>query len=362
MASLWTGFYPSRTGITRYDHIIPSAARMPAEILQEAGFLTVGLYRNGWVAPTFGFDQGFEIYQHPASKPLPPEARMANPSLGDKGSDEGLVEHALEFLRTTGEQRWFLYLHLMDLHEYLYDAESAIFGSSYSDIYDSSIRWTDGTIESLLWSLSGLGLLERTLIVFVSDHGEAFLERGYEGHAREVYRESTEVPFLIAFPFKLDPGVVIETRTRNIDVWPTLLDMLGLEAPEGADGRSLLPQILAAATGEVVEPEGELAIAHLDRTWGKRGNDPSRTIAVANGKFRYVRAEEPDGPREQLFDATDDTLELHDLAAEQPETTRRLAAEANAYFENEPVWGEPPTRELDELELKLLRALGYAIP
>ena len=59
------GSLPARNGITRFDQVIPDAARMPAEILREAGFQTVGLYRNGWVAPTFGFDQGFEVYEQP---------------------------------------------------------------------------------------------------------------------------------------------------------------------------------------------------------------------------------------------------------------------------------------------------------
>ena len=59
MASMWTGFYPTRTGVTRYDHVVPEQAVMPAERLKEAGYSTIGLYRNGWVAPTFGFEQGF---------------------------------------------------------------------------------------------------------------------------------------------------------------------------------------------------------------------------------------------------------------------------------------------------------------
>jgi arylsulfatase A-like enzyme len=362
MASLWTGLYPARTGILRYDDIVPAEARMPAEILREAGFQTVGLYRNGWVAPTFGFDQGFEIYQHPTGRPLPPAVRMANPTLSDRGTDEGLVEQSIEFLRTSGQERWFLYLHMMDLHEYLYDADSAIFGSSYSDVYDNSIRWTDGVVEALLWSLAEMGFLDRTLIAITSDHGEAFLERGYEGHAREVYRESTEVPFFISFPFRLDPGVVVDARTRNVDVWPTLLDLLGLEAPGSLDGRSLVPEILAAAEGRRPGPAERTAIAHLDKTWGQRHMDPSQTIAVTEGSLRYVRSESPDGPVEQLFDASDDPSETRDLATEQPETVERMAAEAEAYSEEEPVWGEPPTRELDEMELKLLRALGYAIP
>ncbi len=364
MASLWTGLYPARTGITRYDDVIPRDARMATEILREAGFQTVGLYRNGWVAPTFGFDQGFEVYERPVNTPPPAEIRFANPTLSQRGTDDGAVEAAAEFLRVDGHERWVLYLHLMDLHEYVYDEASAVFGTGYSDIYDSSIRWTDATIESLLHVLADLGHLDDTLIAIASDHGEAFLERGIEGHARAVYRESTEVPFLITFPFRLEPGIVVETRTQNVDVWPTLLDLLGLEPLPGVDGRSRLPEILASAAGEppAPEPENPVAIAHLDRTWGQKDKDPSPALAVAEGPWRYVRVEEPGGPKEELFDVRDDPRELRDRSSEEEETLARLGAVADEYSEKEPSWGEAPTRELDQLELNLLRALGYALP
>ena len=362
MASLWTGLYPARTGITRYDDVIPDAARMAAEILHEAGFQTVGLYRNGWVAPTFGFDQGFEVYQHPAPRPLPPNVRRENPTVSERGTDESVIEAAVEFLRVSGQQRWFLYLHLMDLHEYVYDEESALFGASYSGIYDNSIRWTDSTIGLLLESLSALGDLENTLIAVASDHGEAFLERGFEGHAREVYRESTEVPFLLSLPFRLEPGIVVEARTQNVDVWPTIFDLLGLEPPEGIDGRSRLPDILSSASGQIPDDGGRIAIADLDRNWSRRNSDPLPTIAVVEGTLRYVRVEHAGDRRsEQLFDARDDPRELRDLAAEEPEALERLRAAADDYYETEPAWDEAPTREIGELELNLLRALGYKI-
>jgi arylsulfatase A-like enzyme len=361
MASLWTGLYPAGTGVTRFDDVIPDAARMAAELLREAGFQTVGLYRNGWVAPTFGFDQGFEVYQRPVPMPLPPKVRRENPTLSERGTDQGLIETAVEFLRVNGQQRWFLYLHLMDLHEYIYDEASALFGASYSGIYDNSIRWTDGTIEILLESLSALGVLEDTLIAIASDHGEAFLERGFEGHAREVYRESTEVPFLLSFPFRLETGAVVKTRTQNVDIWPTILDLLGLEPPQGIDGRSRLPDILSSLSEGGPDGAGRTAIVDLDQSWGQRGADPLPAIAVVEDAFRYVRAEQAGGRREQLFDARDDPRELHDRAAEEPETLERLSAAADDYYETEPSWGEAPTRELDELELNLLRALGYKI-
>jgi arylsulfatase A-like enzyme len=362
MASLWTGLHPQRTGITRYDDIIPKDARTAAEVLQEAGFQTVGLYRNGWCAPTFGFDQGFEVYQHPAARPLPPAVRLANPTISDRGTDEGVTEAAQEFLRVSGQERWFLYLHLMDVHEFVYDEESALWGTGYSDIYDSSIRWTDGTIERLLASLSDMGHLDNTIVAIASDHGESFMERGIEGHARAVYRESTEVPFIISLPFQLDPGIVVEARTQNVDIWPTLLDLLGLEAPDEIDGRSRLPEILANARGEALPPDEEVAISHLDQTWGQRDLDSLPSVAVADGPWRYVRTQQANGKREQLFDARDDPLELRDRAAEQSETVERLGVMAEEYLESEPTWGEAPTRELEELELNLLRALGYALP
>ncbi|TMA24467.1 MAG: sulfatase, partial [Deltaproteobacteria bacterium] len=234
MASLWTSLYPARTGITRFDHVLPDQAVLPAEILAQAGFQTVGIYRNGWVAPTFGVAQGFEVYKRPPAVPPPPSVKQANPTLTDQSSDEGILEAAQEFLRIDGRaKRWFLYVHLMDVHEYLYDQDSALFGSAHPDIYDNAIHHVDSLIQDLVDSLDDAGFRDKTLIAVASDHGEAFGERGFDGHAREVFRETTEVPFLISFPFRLEPGITVNALTRNVDIWPTLLDLVGLAPAEG---------------------------------------------------------------------------------------------------------------------------------
>jgi len=364
MASLWTGLYPARTGIRRYDDVIPEQALMPAEIFREEGFKTIGLYRNGWVAPTFGFDQGFEVYLRPTSPELPPAVRRANPTLTDRTTDAGILEAATEFLRVSGGERWFLYIHLMDLHEYIYDEESALFGTSNLGIYDNSIRWTDGTIRILLQALSDLGLIDNTLIAIASDHGEAFLERGFEGHARRVYRETTEVPFLISFPFRLDPGVVVSARSENVDIWPTIFDLLGIAVPSELDGRSRKADILASASGIPLTPKVETGIADLNQNWAMRGSELLTTVAVVEDSYRYVRVDQGDelAPIESLFDSRNDPREIRDWAEEDPETLERLRALADAYEETRPSWGDAPTREISELELNLLRALGYALP
>jgi arylsulfatase A-like enzyme len=362
MASLFTSLNPARTGILRFDHVIPPAAVMPAEVLKPAGFQTIGLYRNGWVAPAFGFDQGFDVYQRPVGPGLPPDVRRKNPTLTDAATDEASIETAMEFLRLSGKnQRWFLYMHMMDVHEYLYDEETALFGFHYSDIYDNSIRWTDSELEVLFEFLAANGFAENTLVVITADHGEGFSEHGFEGHAKSLYREMTEIPLLMFFPFRLEPGVVVESRTRNVDVWPTIFDLLGVEAPP-SDGRSRVPDMVASARGEATDGAGELSFAHLDQTWGQPTGSPTPTVAVSEGTLRYVRSMQQGQKIEQLYDAAGDPKETRDHARDHADTVERLSKAADTYLEQRPSWGETPTRELSEMELGHLRALGYAVP
>lgn len=362
MASLWTGTYPARTGVTRFDDVLPEVADMPAEALKAAGFETAGLFRNGWVSPNFGFAQGFDVYTRPAPRPLPANLRRENPTATTVGADDDVITTAIEYLRVNGKSRWFLYLHLMDVHEYTYDVESALFGATYSDIYDNAIRRVDGLLEVLFQYLEDSGLADKTIIVIASDHGEAFRERGIEGHARRVFKETTEVPFIVSLPFQLDPGVVVTTRTRNVDIWPTIIDLLGLPSSEGLDGRSRVPDVLASARGETPGELETQGIAHLDMTWGQTGKDPIPTVAVADGPYRYVKVQENETMHEYLFDASSDPRELANRAEANPEKLAELRQVGEKYLGEGPKWGDAPTRELSEMELNQLRALGYALP
>ncbi|MFP6654157.1 MAG: sulfatase [Myxococcota bacterium] len=368
MASLWTSLYPMRTGVTRYDDVISEEAVMPAERLREAGFKTIGIYRNGWVAPTFGFDQGFDVYTHAPRRKLNPEIRAKNPTITTEGNDEDTVAAGIEFLRVSGHDgRWFLYMHLMDLHEFVYDEESAVFGASHSDMYDNSIRWTDGTLDVLFNRLAEFGLSQKTLVVLTSDHGEAFRERGLEGHARAVYRETTEIPLVMFFPFKLDPGLVVPTRTQGIDVWPTIFELIGLAPFEDTDGLSRVPEILAAADGEVLSDSATMAFSFLDENWGRQTRPPRHRLAVSEGPYRFVvrsavQGVEASKPIEELFDAESDPRELNNLFESETEIADRLRKAGEEWLAAVPSWGAAPKREIGELELNQLRALGYAIP
>jgi choline-sulfatase len=360
MASLWTGTYPVRTGVTRSPQAVSEDATMPAEILQEAGFRTFAIWRNGWIRPAFGFSQGFEVYHSPRASPIPKSVRRERPAVSVVGTDQDTIFSAMEFLRSHGNERWFLYLHLMDVHQYVYDEESALFGTTYSDIYDNSIHWVDRVLSSLIDELDARGLREKTLIVLAADHGEAFGEHGREGHARDVYGEVTTTPLIMSFPFRLESEVVVESPTQNVDLWPTLLDMLGLPPLDDPDGRSQLPEILAAARGNPAPERSEPRFAHLDQAWARASRPARPMVSVSEGPFRLFRWEGDDAP--ELYDRSVDPHEQKDLAAERPEVLARMTQLAEDYLATPPAsWSGGPDVEIDPQDLEELRALGYQV-
>lgn len=362
MASIWTSAYPWRTGVIRFNEVIPEAAEMPAETLKRAGFETFGLWRNGWVAPTFGFQQGFDVYNRPQHVGPGLGVRVKNPTLSRGGTDEDLTSSAIEFFRVHRGKRWFLYMHLMDVHEYTYDEASALFGAGYSDVYDNSIRWVDGTLKIMMEHLADQGHAENTLVFVTSDHGEAFSERGYEGHGRWLYKETTEVPFILSFPFKLESSVVVQSRTQGVDVWPTIFELLGVEGPPAQDGRSLVPEIMAAVRGEPAPRKERVGFSHLNQNWGQRISEEKQTVALVDGPLRYVRATIGKRLVENLFDASSDPGELNDLAKSEPESLERLRGLMDDQLaRDDSAFGEVTTREIGEMELNQLRAIGYDV-
>ena len=363
MASMWTAHYPVRTGVTRSEDAISSEAIMPAEILQEAGYKTYALWRNAWVGPSFGFSQGFEVYHSPNPTRVSASVRREKPTVGMAGTDRDIIQSATDFLRTHGDQKFFLYLHLMDVHQYVYDEDTALFGTTYSDIYDNSIRWVDRLLGVLIEDLNRRGLRQKTLIVVAADHGEAFGEHGREGHARDVYSEVVTTPLILSFPFRLPGPLVVDEPSENVDLWPTLLDLLGLPAIEGADGRSLRAQIEAAAVGGEAPPDSDPRFAHIDQSWGRKTVEPQPMVAVTEGPYRLVFRSAGRGPRRaELYEYAADRRESRRIDQDQPDVRRRMVGLARTYLEEEPAsWGDAPEIELDDAQLQQLRALGYEI-
>jgi arylsulfatase A-like enzyme len=107
--------------------------------------------------------------------------------------------------------------------------------------YYGSITLTDKCIGRILDELDKLGLAGNTLVVFNSDHGEMLGDHGLLFKGGYMYDEVLHVPLVVRFPGTLPAGKLVEPFTQEIDQMPTLLALLGAPAPEGVQGRSLLP-------------------------------------------------------------------------------------------------------------------------
>jgi arylsulfatase A-like enzyme len=253
----------------------------------------------------------------------------------------------------------------MDLHQYVFDDRAPDFGNSYSDSYDKSINWTDRIIGQFLYDIDELGLLPNTVVVISSDHGEAFEEHGWEGHARNLYREVAEVPVIIILPIVLDKGIVVDAVTANVDVWPTLLDLLGLPSMEGVDGVSQLPLILEAGGAKSAPSTDGLrrpVFAEIDRRWGDAKRRPDPLVSVTDERVRvFIPVKNPESS--ELYDQKTDRLEQTNLAGERPEELATYRSLAEDYLAaDEPPWGTAAgTVELEEMQLHQLKALGYRV-
>jgi arylsulfatase A-like enzyme len=349
---------------------IPPGIQSIAEILAGRGYRTAAVSASAVVRntktrfnPSGGFGRGFSVFDEECVwKP----AHCVNRRAG-------------EVLAQKDERPFFLYLHYMDPHgpyrppkrhrkfskgavatdkefilqgdpnpigDWLYKEEPdpGVTPSELQhliDLYDDEIAYFDLRFGELLKSLRKSGLLEDTMVVLTADHGEEFLEHGHVKHCRTLFDSSIRIPYILHIPGV--PGRSVAAPVQNLDLVPTILDYLGIDAARlNLEGRSLRPVI------EQKEETGEL-----------------RQFA-AQGSLRSASDER----YKLIHDLATDTWELYDLKADPGETKDTLARERRSFFrlresltawlaKTEGVGSESESvRKASEAEKKL-RSLGY---
>jgi arylsulfatase A-like enzyme len=359
MASLFTSLWPRSHGIRgTQDGLAAEAVTLP-EVLQDAGYSTYGVQTNGWLHQSFGFHQGFDRYMFPKGGGDP---RLGKPSLWPHA--DRVVEQATELLaRHDRDRPFFLYLHFMDVHEFAAPPEFRHYGQDTRGAYLAAIRWVDNALARVRRELSAAGLLERTLMVFTSDHGETFGEHGVHGHARNVLTPVVWVPLVLRLPFVIDPPVRVSTQVRGVDVAPTLLALAGLAVPSSFEGASLVPLITGAfaddrpsfaALGEPLFPDASVQVALNDGSWTYARN--ATASEDESGRFAG-RAVRPGA--EFLFDRSVDPGENVNLMQLEPVQAGRMSERVDEHMAGAPRGIVDRDIQIDPSIADRLRALGY---
>jgi arylsulfatase A-like enzyme len=348
VASLLTSLWPRSHGIRAYRDGLAEGALTLAEALHDAGYRTYGVQTNGWLHQSFGFHQGFERYSFPLGAP---PGRLPRATVWPH-ADRVFEEAARLIDGHDPAQPMFLYVHFMDVHEYAAPPEFRTFGTGEKGHYLSSIRWVDDAVERLREKLDAADLLERSVIVFAADHGEAFGENGKTGHARNVLTAVVATPLVIRFPFPIEP-VRLRGQVRNIDVAPTLLELAGVPVPASFEGRSLVARIAGA------EPDDDrVSYSGLGLPLYQ---DASVQITTSDGTWVYARNVAPDPhPGELLFDRSLDPDENVNLIEREPEQAARMRVQLDAYLAGKPAEDVLATDvRIDPGIAERLRAVGY---
>ncbi|MBL8694179.1 MAG: sulfatase [Planctomycetes bacterium] len=381
-ATMLTGASPRVHGVlnTHKSSPRPIPPELPtlADRLRAAGYATYGDSDRGYVSKAFGFDRGFDTW------------REEQTGLRPK------IDGAIRFLESLPPGKpGFVFLHTYETHapylptEEELDRLSARFrdahiaprvlrrilrneeadaenhGDLFEDafhfrpediaflraVYASKVREADAAVGALHAQLSERGLLDKTVWVVTSDHGEEFKEHGSWQH-QTVFDPVARVPLLVRLPGALHAGSRRDVVFPAISLAPTLLDLLGIAPPENLEGYSLASD-LAGSRG--APTDAAHCVNYHSEAWvGTAVRSPrSKVIAPAPGTSgapeAYDLAADPEEKDPQKIGSEDSKRLMVELAR-----TLTLWEALRGRF-------NPPanTAPLDEQALEQLRGLGY---
>ncbi len=388
--SSWTG--PSMVSMFLARHVAEDFVRMPpattlAEHLQANGWRTAGFQDNILLAPGTGYDRGFDVYEmEPGPQLILPVLNNDDPRplfayfhfVGPHDPWEPVPAFDVfesEPLSPELRETYGAYLHQRDpsrpaLEIDLLVEQAAREISRQIALYDGDILQADAKVDYVLGALHRAGRLKNALLVVAADHGEGLWQhpvaqlafdvddsrRGdlltafKRTHNTLLYEELTRVPLIFSGP-GVPEGVVLHGPTENVDIVPTLLDLLQLpplpSSGAALDGRSLLPDMLAAARGGT--PVG--------RRWVVSNTNQFSAVRTSMGEKLILPwdVEGPDGP--QSYRLQEDPAEQRIQALEGEQLSQLMQALQRLRAQGlKPQAGEG---ELDEATRERMRQLGY---
>lgn len=189
--------------------------------------------------------------------------------------------------------------------------------------YDGAVAYMDACIQSILTALEAKGLAENTLVALNGDHGETLYDHECWFDHHGLYDPTLYVPLIMRLPGGLPGGKRIGGYSTHVDLVPTVLELLGVDAGIRFDGRSLLPMV----RGEVASHDSEMYITEC--TW-------MRKHGWRTPEWKLIVALEPDfhfKPLVELYNLIDDPVENRNVAEELPEVVAFLRKRMDEHIE-----------------------------
>ena len=364
-ASLFTSQHPDTHGAVGLFTGLPMECTNLAEAMQSQGYATAAFSANPFLAECFGYGRGFEEFFEVFR-----EADLV-PNQEGRVLAERLVAASVPWFREHADEQFFAYFHFLEPHA-PYEPPAPFRFKFLREppwemgLYDGNLAYVDDQVGEMLEEIDSLGLMERSVIVFLSDHGEAFGEHGRFGHSTTVYQEMMHVPLSFRLPVGCEASPQHRPEVISLaDVMPTLLDLYGLDLPDTMQGRSRLG-LLAG------EPESEpsYAVSRSRGDDGTGGVEHPEQVSYAFAGPRYTLILADEGRRVELYDREVDPGQQEDIAGENGDVVDELRQRFEDWADTQVgrpvvlpggrVWAaEERTASPDEETRRQLRSLGY---
>ena len=335
--TIFTGLLPPQNGVRdNLGYTLGPGPATIASLLKAQGYATGGAVSSIVLSHATGISRGFDFWEDDV------EPTKINQSISRVQRKGGETEALLDgWIGAHADKRFFAFLHLFEPHSPYEPPEPYL--SRYTLPYDGEIARADEIVGKFLKSLKDRGLYDRSLIVFLSDHGEGLNDHGEDEHGVLLYREEIHVPLLVKFPNRRRAGETERAPVSLTDVFPTLAEVAGLAPPAALPGRSLAASLSATApTAAARRIYSETLYPRLHLGW-------SDLASLTDEKNQYIQS-----PRPELYDIVADPKERNDLAAGLPPAFRALSAELARMPRPLQAPGDS-----DPEQVKKLAALGY---
>jgi arylsulfatase A-like enzyme len=337
--SLFTGRFPPGHGVHENAGALGKGrgGETLAEALARSGFRTGAFVAASVLDPSRGIDRGFSHYDA-----VPPRRDAYGRRHSRRRADE-VVARAIQWLDGGADSRFFAWLHFYDAHA-PYEAPPP-YRTARRHPYDGAIAFIDDQIGQFLTILELRGLVDRTVVVVVGDHGESLGDHGEWTHGLFVYESVLHVPLMIRAPSSWLRGRRVSGVTRSVDVMPTVLELLGIPHDNRIDGASLLPLVAGArrdrhAYAENLYPQSQFG-------W-------SAVRALRAERFKVI-----DTTRPELYDLQQDPEERRNLFDAHPDVAERLLTRLRRDEHLSLDLPEADSKVIDAELKKRLGALGY---
>ena len=336
---LLTGKYPIRLDIVsdvarpnNNVHLADDELSL-AEALKPMGYQTAlfGKWHLGsrleWSPLTQGFDEFFCVLHSNDMTPfeLYRQYLVIEEPVDQSTLTERYTQEALRFIETHQDKPFFLYMPHTFPHVPLY-VSNQFSGQSEAGLYGDVVETIDWSVGEILRTLERLNLTENTLVVFTSDNGPWF--EGSPGPYRDRKGSSWEggqrVPFIAQWQGQIPHGVVSDEPAMNIDIFPTFLNLAGIELPSERviDGKDIFPVL----KNEAPSPHDALFLFNQNRIAGVRSG-PWKLVVETHYRGAvpsFDNANSYYAPYGLLFNLERDPSETYSYTREYPEKAAEL--------------------------------------